>query len=139
MNDRVFLDTNVLAYLLDPSEPVKQARALERLDAERRERELVVSTQVLQELYVALTRGSTPITSPERAEAAVRAASRYLVVGIDTALVLDAIRTSRTWKVSFWDALVLGAANGAGCARVLSEDLSHGQRYGDVVVENPFR
>src|SRR5580658_8535489 len=61
MNDRIFLDTNVLVYLFDGSEARKQARAQERLTTERRRSELVISTQVLQELYSALTRGQNPI------------------------------------------------------------------------------
>ena len=73
--DRTFVDTNVLVYVFDDAEPHKQKQAHKRLEQETSE--LVVSTQVLQELYVALTKGKKPITSPEIAERAVREAAQY--------------------------------------------------------------
>ena len=139
MIGRVFLDTNVLVYPFDMSEPARREVAISRLNHERELGGLVVSTQVLQELYVALTRGRAPISSPELAEDAVRAATRLAVVQVDPSLVLAAISGARRWQVSFWDALILGAAVSAGCEVVLSEDLNHGQVYGGVRVEDPFR
>ena len=137
--DRVFVDTNVLAYLFDDAEPTKQERARVRLEAEQRVRELVISTQVLQELYVALTRGKAPIATPELAERAVGAAADgYTTVQVDVPLVLAAIQTSRQDAISFWDALIVQAAARAGCAAVLSEDLNGGQTIAGVVIENPF-
>ena len=88
--DRSFVDTNVFVCLFDDSEPRKQSVAAKRLQAEQRERELVVSTQVLQELYVALTRGKSPIASLDIAERAVREASELTVTQVDTQLVLEA-------------------------------------------------
>ena len=138
MSDRVFVDTNVFVYLHDESEPVKQKAAAERLAAEQRRSELVVSTQILQELYVALTRGPEPIRLPEDAERAVRDVARMTVVQIDPTLVFEAIAASRRHQLSFWDALVIEAGRAAGCDTILTEDLSHGQKLGGVVVENPF-
>ena len=60
------------------------------------------------------------------------------VVAVDASLVAAAITGSREWRVSIWDALILRAAEVAGCRRVLSEDLADGGTYGSVVVENPF-
>jgi predicted nucleic acid-binding protein len=138
MSDRVFIDTNVLAYLLDDGEPEKQAIARRRLEQERDAGELVVSTQVLQELYVCLTRGRDPMASPDAAEAAVHAAAKLTVVQVDPPLIAEAIRESRKSSISFWDALVVRAAAAAGCSRLLSEDLNDGQAFGSVVIENPF-
>ena len=135
--DRVFVDANVLTYVFDDAEPEKQARARACLKDEPRE--IFVSTQVLQELYVSLTKGRDPIASPEVAEDAVRAASGYSVVQIDTPLVLGAIAMSRANQLSFWDALILCAAVSSGCETLLSEDLNHGQVIHGVTVENPFR
>ena len=90
------------------------------------------------ELYVALTKGKKPITSPEIAERAVREAAQYTVVQVDTPLVLASIDTSRRFKVSFWDALILRAAVESGCSVLLSEDLNAGQDYDSLEVENPF-
>lgn len=138
MSDKVFLDTNVLVYPFDPSEPDKRAAAIRRLMREQARGACVVSTQVLQELYVALTRGAAPICAREVADEAVRAASRLEVVVVDTSLVLAAVSASRRWQVSFWDALILCSAAAAGCTVVLSEDLNAGQDYGGVRVESPF-
>jgi predicted nucleic acid-binding protein len=139
VDGRVFIDTNVLVYRLDDGEPDKQAMARRRLREERDSGvELVVSTQVLQELYVCLTGGKQPIASPEIAEAAVHEAATFTVVQIDAPLVAEAIRESRKNNVSFWDALILRAALAGGCSRLLSEDLNDGQAFGGLVVESPF-
>ena len=135
--ERVFVDTNVLTYLFDAGQHDKQRRAEHALKSEKRE--MFVSTQVLQELYVSLTKGKNPITSPETAEQAVRAASEYSVVHIDIALVFSAIQSCRKHRISFWDALIVRAAAQAECGAVLSEDLNDGQLIDGVRVENPFK
>jgi predicted nucleic acid-binding protein len=137
--DRIFVDTNVLTYLFDDSEPEKLDAARARLEAEEKKRELVASTQVLQELYVSLTKGKSPIATPEIAEAAVRAAAAYTIVHVDTALVLTGIAASQKHRISFWDALIVSAAREADCDLLLSEDLNHGQVIDGVRVENPFQ
>ena len=68
----------------------------------------------------------------------VRQLAALPVVAIDSSLVASAITGSREWQISIWDALILRAAEIAGCRRVLSEDLADGTTYGSVVVENPF-
>jgi predicted nucleic acid-binding protein len=135
---RTFVDTNVLTYLFDDAAPEKQAIARRRLSQEQREREIVVSTQVLQELYVSLTKGRAPIATVEIAEGAVREASGYLVVQIDTHLVISAIAASWRHGLSLWDALIVRAAAEVRCDRLLSEDLNHSQRIDGVRIENPF-
>jgi predicted nucleic acid-binding protein len=135
-DERAFVDTNVLTYLFDDSEPDKQALARRLL--EREHRELFVSTQVLQELYVSLTKGGDPIATPDVAERAVREAAGYSMVQVDTSLVFAAIATARDHQLSFWDALIIRAAAHASCAVVLSEDLNEGQLIEGVRVENPF-
>lgn len=137
--DRTFVDTNVLTYLFDDAEPLKQRAAHRRLESEQADRELVLSTQVLQELYVSLTKGESPIATPEIAEAAVRhAAGGYTIIQVDVPLVISAIAVCRRDRVSFRDALILRAASIAGCDRLLSEDLNPGQTVDGVTIENPF-
>lgn len=121
---RTFVDTNVLTYLFDGAEPEKQAIARRRLLREQREREIAVSTQVLQELYVSLTKGRAPIATADIAEAAVREAAGYLVAQIDTQLVISAIDASRRHGLSFWDALIVRASAEVHCDRLLSVELS---------------
>jgi predicted nucleic acid-binding protein len=134
--ERVFIDTNVLTYLFDDSEASKRELARQRLANEQRE--ICISTQVLQELYVSLTKGRDPIATPEIAERAVREATRYSVVQVDVTLVLSAIAASRQHRISFWDALIVRAAVQAGCSVLLSEDLNSGQIVEQVRIENPF-
>lgn len=137
--ERIFVDTNVLTYLFDDAEPKKQAIARKRLAAEADQREIVTSTQVLQELYVSLTRGKHPIATEDVAERAVRDAAGFHVVQIDVPLVFAAMTESRRSKLSFWDALVVRAAAQASCVVLLTEDLNDGQDFDGVRVESPFR
>jgi predicted nucleic acid-binding protein len=74
----------------------------------------------------------------EEAEAMVDQLRALPVVAIDASLVAAAIAGSREWQISIWDALILRAAEIAGCGRVFSEDLADGRTYGSIVVENPF-
>jgi predicted nucleic acid-binding protein len=138
MTGKTFLDSNILVYSVDesPAEKFKHDRAIELLSAEPEG--LVVSTQVLQEFYVVATRKLSSPLSEERAEKAVRGIAKLDVVGVDASLVLAAIDTSRTVRVSLWDALIVEAASRAGCDRVLSEDLNAGQAIRGVRIANPF-
>jgi predicted nucleic acid-binding protein len=137
-DDRTFVDTNVLTYLFDDSEPKKKARARERLEREQREREIVISTQVLQELFVSLTKGRAPIATPEIAEKAVQEAAAFTVVQVDVPLILSGIQAAERHRISFWDALILRAAAQSRCGVLLSEDLNDGQVLDSVRMENPF-
>jgi len=138
MTGRTFLDSNVLVYSVDesPAEKAKHTLAVELLSAQPED--LVVSTQVLQEFYVVTTRKLANPLSEERAANAVRGIAKLEVVGVDAALVLAAVDTSRTARISLWDALIVEAASRAGCDRVLSEDLNAGQQIHGVTIENPF-
>ena len=137
MSGRVFLDTNVLVYLFDRDEPGKRAVAARLLD--ERADQIVVSTQVLQEFYVAVTRKlGKPLTEAE-AEAAVRHLSALDVVVVDTEIILAAVALSRRHRIAFWDALIVEAALSRGCTTLVSEDLQDGRRFGTLAVENPFR
>jgi predicted nucleic acid-binding protein len=138
MSDRAFVDTNVLTYLFDASEPTKRARAERLLIEETAVSELVISTQVLQELYVSLTRGKDPIASPAVAQQAVEAAAHYTVIQVDVGLVQAGVRLCQSARLSFWDALIVSAASAAGCSRLLTEDLNDGQTIEGVRIENPF-
>lgn len=138
MTDSVFIDTNVLVYAADPADPVKRHQARAVIAALASGGRAHVSTQVLQELFVALTRGSRPITNPERARSVVAAAAELAVVQITTPAVFEAIDRARRLQLSFWDALIVGAARSAKCTRILSEDLNPSQTIDGVRIENPF-
>jgi predicted nucleic acid-binding protein len=138
MSVRAFADTNVWVYAVDDGEPEKQARARQILEPNG-ETDLVVSAQVLGEFHVTVRRKLAE-TLPDLDAAALVDRMRQLpVVPIDANLVAAAIANARQWQLSYWDALILTAADAAGCDVVLSEDLNDGQAYGSVRVEDPFR
>ena len=133
-----FVDTNVLIYAHDPDEKSKHAAARELMarlwmDASGR-----ISTQVLQELYVNVTR-KKPRLSPSAAFDLIEELSAWPVYAPTAADVLDAIRRSARHSMSIWDAMIVQAAIASGCSILWSEDLQHGRRYESVTVRNPFR
>jgi predicted nucleic acid-binding protein len=133
-----FVDTNVLLYTIsqEADERDKAQRANDILDA----REVALSVQVLQEFYVQATRVSRPdALNHEQAFKLVESYLRFSVVDITTGLMLAAAATRERFRISYWDAAILEAARSCGCDVVLSEDLSDGQDYAGVRVENPFR
>lgn len=138
MSARQFVDTNVLVYRFDHDEPAKRDRAREILDAAGGSGRLVLSTQVLQEFYVSVTRKLTRPLPVEDAKKAVRHLSVFPVAQIDAALVLDAITLSQDHQISLWDALILHAAAREKCTEVLTEDLQDGWKILGLEVVNPF-
>ncbi len=132
-----FVDTNVLLYAIsrDPRERDKAERANEILAG----RDVALSVQVLQEFYVQATRDSrTDRLSHEHAAKLVEAFLRFPVQETTTAVLLAALATRQRFGISYWDAAILEAGRALGCDRVLSEDLSDGEDYAGVRVENPF-
>jgi predicted nucleic acid-binding protein len=137
MTERTFVDTNVWVYAVDEADPTKHARARELL-APTPDSDFVVSTQVLIEFYVVVTRKLAIPVSGDVAQSMVDEMARLPVVPADAQLVVAAMAGSREWGISLWDALIVRAAEVSGCDRVLSEDLADGRVYGSVRVENPF-
>lgn len=133
-----FCDTNVLAYAYDRSAGVKRDRAKQCIDRLWHQRNGVVSIQVLQELFVTLTRKTTPRLSNQDARIIVEDIATWQVVEPNADDVIEAINAADRWQVSFWDAMILIAAKKAGATAVWSEDLNAGQSYGEVEVRNPF-
>jgi predicted nucleic acid-binding protein len=132
-----FVDTNVLLYAIsrDPEEEDKAARANDILG----DRHLALSVQVLQEFYVQATRASRPDPLTYRqAVKLVESFLRFPVATITTGVMLAALATHQRFGISYWDAAILEAGRSLGCAVILSEDLSDGEDYAGVRVENPF-
>lgn len=132
-----FLDTNVVVYAYDRQETAK--REIARRVLRSAPGGLVVSTQVLAEFFWTATRNIARPIPAEQAARVVAGLSRLRVVGADAAFVTSAIDLGARHQLALWDALIVRAAQVAGCDRLLTEDLHDGARYGDVVVENPFR
>jgi predicted nucleic acid-binding protein len=132
-----FVDTNVLLYAIsrDANEQEKAARA----NAILKDRQLALSVQVLQEFYVQATRASRrDAITHDQATRLVESFLRFPVADLSTEIVRAAMATRERFDLSYWDAAILEAARAMNCDVVLSEDLSNGQDYGGVRVENPF-
>ena len=102
------------------------------------ERAARVSYQVLQELFVTLTRKVQPPTADREAREIVRDLASWQPIAIDLAIMERAWVNQQRYLLSWWDALIVAAAQSSGCIALLTEDLQHGQALGDVRVVNPF-
>jgi predicted nucleic acid-binding protein len=134
---RVFLDTNVLAYAFDSRNAPKRDRARALLKHLYEEDEVCVSTQVLQEFYVVATKklGLDPLVAKE----ALRSFERFSVVAVDPRLIAEAIDVSILHKLSFWDSLIVAAAEIMRCDTLYTEDLADGAALRGVAIRNPFK
>jgi predicted nucleic acid-binding protein len=133
-----FVDTNVLALAHDRSETAKQPVARALLETLWRDRAGVLSTQVLQELYVVATRKFDPPMARGAARELVVLYATWPVVQVDVPLILAASELEEGHTLSFWDALVIEAARRAGATRLVTEDFQPGRRIAGVTIENPF-
>ncbi len=138
MTAPVFVDTNVLVYSRDSRVKAKQKRAEEWLDFLWRTRRGRLSRQVLQEYYTTVTRKLKPGLDAEAARADVRALFHWLAPVDPVALMESAWDLQDRYSLSFWDSLIIGAAENLGCGVVLTEDLPTGQDLGGIEVVNPF-
>lgn len=132
-----FVDTNVLVYLFDNDSPRKQVVARELLTAEADN--VVLSTQVLSEFYVATTRKLAQPLAPALARQAVDEFCTLRVQPLRPELVQAAIGRSDSSKLSYWDALIVETAIDAGAGTLFTEDLQHGQLFNHLRVVDPFR
>jgi predicted nucleic acid-binding protein len=139
MTAPVFVDTNVFVYSFDSRDPFKQRRAEDWLTGLWASGAGRVSFQVLQELYVTLTRKLRPGLPTAEARSVVRALFAWEPLAIDARVVEAAWNLQDAADISWWDALIVAAAQVAGCGRLLTEDLQSGRSYGAVVVVDPFQ
>ena len=138
MTGPVFVDTNVFVYLHDDSEPQKKTRADEWISLLVRDRSGRVSFQVLQELYATLTSKRRLKVDVEEARLIVRELAVWQPVAADLAMLKRAWVLQDRFPLSWWDALIIAAAQTCECKVLLTEDLQHGQEFGAVRVVNPF-
>ena len=132
-----FLDTNILVYAYDRSEPRKQqiAQGLVRRAVAG---EIAASSQVLGEFAATLLHKLSPPASPEDLIALLDALGPIKLVPIDGDVVLRAVQARAQYGVHFCDGMILAAAERGGRQRIWSENLNAGQQYFGCVVENPF-
>ncbi len=132
-----FVDTNVFVYAAEGSDKEKAQRARQLIADLAARRQLVVSTQVLQELYTVLVKRHA--FRPATALKVVEQLAEQQVHPSSAEFVLRALRLSGTRQISPWDALIVQAALDAGCRTLYTEDLKHGQRIAGPFDHQPVR
>lgn len=138
MTETFFVDSNVLVYRRDSSERSKQPRAAEWIEALWRTGRGRLSVQVLEEFYQVTTRRLRPGLPKQEARSEVRDFVAWSPVALTPAVLDQAWDVEERYKLSFWDSVIVAAAQGAGCRYLLSEDLQAGQDLDGVLVVDPF-
>ena len=136
MTVRCFVDTNVLIYAAAgrDDETAKYGRANEIIQSEA----IGLSSQVLQEFFVNVVRKPATPLGVRAAFDWIERLAAFPCIAIDTSLVMTAITLSERYRISYWDAAIIAAAERLEAPVVYSEDFNHGQSYGSVRVLNPF-
>lgn len=138
MPERCFVDTNILIYAHDRTAGTKHTLARELIERLWESGHGIVSTQVLQELCVNLRRKLPSPLSTDQVRLLIQDYLRWTVVVNTPVSVLQALELEERYKVSFWDALILQAAEASGADVLYSEDMATGQGYGALQVINPL-
>lgn len=138
MKEKVFVDTNILIYAHDLDAGSKHDIAVSLIKEFWEKGTGILSTQVLQEFYVNVTRKILKPILPAKARGIIE---NYLVWQVevnkpDTILLVSGIEERHL--LSFWDSLIVAAARNAKADKILTEDLKHGQRLEGILIENPF-
>ena len=134
----IFFDTNVLVYAVDAGDPVRKEIAIDRFARAVKDDTVMLSTQVLQEFYNITTRKLKPPLSAREAVGQLSQLCAFEVVGSSADSVLTASELAQKHRLQWWDALILEAAIRGNADVLVSQNGQHGQRFGKLVVENPF-
>lgn len=135
-----FLDSHVLVSLFDPTDARRKGVAERLVSGAHHEGAAIVSFQVVQETLNVLTRKLKPAMSREDARKALdNILAPLWRVHPSPALYARALDIQERYRFGFYDSLIVAAARESGCARLLSEDLQHGQQIEGMTIENPFR
>ena len=138
MTGPYFVDTNVLVYTRDASEPKKRSQAYDWLTFLWQTRQGRLNMQVMQKYYQVVTRRLCPGLDPGSARDDIRDLMIWQPKILDLPVLELAWVAEARYQLSWWDALIVGAAQRLGCRYLLSEDLQNGQDLDGVVVANPF-
>ncbi len=137
MNAKYFFDTNILLYAVsaEPKEFAKTEIAPQLLQKGG----FGTSVQVLQEFYVNATRRISKPYSKTKAIVFMEWLAEFPILPIAAPLVLEAIEMQERFQISYWDAAIIAAAHELKASILYTEDLNHGQKYGEVQAINPFK
>jgi predicted nucleic acid-binding protein len=138
MNVRSFLDTNIFVYCFDRSDEDKSARAENLIYEALASRHGVISYQVAQEFVAALRRFRVPLHFDDIEEYWLTTLLPLLMIYFTPELYTRALNLAKRDRLSWYDSLIVAAAIQGGCEVLYSEDMQHGRRFGDLVIQNPF-
>ena len=138
MNDKYFVETNILIYARDSSELEKQPKAKQWLRHLWENESGRISAQVMNEYYVTATQKLKPGLSKKQARSDLRALTVWHPLDISTALIESAWETQDQYRYSWWDSLIISSALFLDCRYLLSEDMQHQQEIGTLTIINPF-
>ena len=136
MSDRVFVDTNVFLYAIDRAEKVKQSKARKILKDIVLNKHGVISTQVVEEAYNGATKKIKVV--PAKARRWIEQFENFEIVNLDISIIKSGIDCSILNQLSFWDGLIIAAAEAAKCQFLFTEDMNSGQLIRGVRIVNPF-
>jgi predicted nucleic acid-binding protein len=139
MTGPCFVDANVFVYTRDTRDASRQARALQWISHLWQERLGRTSIQVLSEYYAVATRKLNPRVPSDHAWDYVQELLAWQPHPVDAALLKRAHEIEQRWRLSWWDSMVVGAAQLQDCALLLTEDLHDGAVFGGVTVRSPFK
>lgn len=138
MSDNIFVDTNILVYAHDLDAGDKHEEA-QRIVSELWEtKNGVLSTQVIQELYVALTKKVLHAIEKVTARRILQRYFAWQVIIPDPMIIVQASDIEEAYHLSFRDALIVSAAYTKNVVTILTEDLNHGQYIEGILIQNPF-
>ena len=137
-DDRIFIDTNVLVYAFDISAGIKHKKAKEIVENCWRLENGVISSQVLEEFFVCLTKKIPAPVDSIIVEQIIRDFLKWRTVAIDGDMILEAINIHIKHKFSFWDSLIIASAVSGRANMIFSKDLSDSQTIEGIVIKNPF-
>lgn len=134
---KIFIDTNILVYCMDDFDPKRKERCRILLKTLTNDLQGVISTQVMQEFYVAATKklGVDALFAKD----ILHSLERFETVIITPQIIKDAIDCCIINRISFWDSLIVLAAESARCEKIWTEDLNDGQVIRGVRIENPLK
>lgn len=138
MSDKVFFDTNILVYAYDRNEAEKGAVARQLIQEYGSDGSIVLSTQVLQEFYVTLTKMGKQMLTREEASEIVSDFSEFPLIQVNKDIIIHATKRHQSGAFSFWDSLIIEAALQARCSTLLTEDMQDGLVIDAMQIQNPF-
>lgn len=136
MSERIFIDTNILVYAVDRSAGEKRKKAQKTVLSLWNQKERpFLSAQVLSELHVTFIKKGL---SAQQSQKIVNDYCQWNIIHLNEHLILSAIKEQIRWKISYWDALILAAAQSVQADILYSEDFEHKRVFGKIRIINPL-